>query len=115
MDYPDAETVALGMDNLTTHGIASLYETFTPDEAFALVQRLEIHDTPEPESWLDIAEIKLSAPSRQCLDRRISDLGTPQHRSRRPATHDNTEQRPVRWQFATDDAHVKLRHLHPKS
>ena|SRR5881227_2332826 len=36
VDYPDAETVVLVMDNLNTHGIASLYEAFTPDEAFAL-------------------------------------------------------------------------------
>ncbi|MGZ3147240.1 hypothetical protein ACVDFE_35660 [Lentzea chajnantorensis] len=45
MDYPDAETVVLVMDNLNTHGIASLYEAFDPGEAFALAQRLEIHHT----------------------------------------------------------------------
>jgi hypothetical protein len=44
VDYPDAETVVLVMDNLDTHGIASLY-AFTPGEAFALAQRLEIHHT----------------------------------------------------------------------
>ena len=34
VDYPDAETVVLVMDNLNTHGIASLYEAFSPEEAF---------------------------------------------------------------------------------
>ncbi|HEY5833825.1 transposase, partial [Streptomyces sp.] len=30
LDYPDAETVVLVMDNLNTHGIGSLYEAFEP-------------------------------------------------------------------------------------
>ncbi|MGW4334856.1 transposase [Rhodococcus koreensis] len=40
VDYPDAETVVLVMDNLNTHGIGSLYEAFEPAEAFALVAPL---------------------------------------------------------------------------
>ncbi|GGN30589.1 hypothetical protein GCM10011609_88490 [Lentzea pudingi] len=76
VDYPNAETVVLVMDNLNTHGIALLYEAFEPGEAFALAQRLEIHHTPKHGSWLNISEIELSALSRQCLDRRISDLAT---------------------------------------
>ena len=75
-DYPDAETVVLVMDNLNTHGIGSLYEAFPPQKAFALAQRLEIHHTPKHGSWLNIAEIELSALTRQCLDRRIDDLDT---------------------------------------
>ena len=38
----------LVMDNLNTHGIASLYEAFPPAEAHALAQRLEIHHTKTP-------------------------------------------------------------------
>ena len=70
-DYPDAQTVVLVMDNLNTHGIGSLYDAFEPATAFALAQRLEIHHTPRHGSWLNIAEIELSALARQCLDRRI--------------------------------------------
>lgn len=55
------------MDNLNTHGIASLYEAFPPDEAFALAQRLDIHHTPKHGSWLKVADIELSALSRQSL------------------------------------------------
>jgi DDE superfamily endonuclease len=40
---PLAEKVVLVMDNLNTHGIASLYEAFTPETARALATRLEIH------------------------------------------------------------------------
>ncbi|WP_242422568.1 transposase, partial [Frankia torreyi] len=71
---PHAERVVLVMDNLNTHGIASLYEAFDPAVAFALAGRLEIHHTPKHGSWLNIAEIELAALTRQCLDRRIDDL-----------------------------------------
>ncbi|MBP2471779.1 hypothetical protein JOF53_000651 [Crossiella equi] len=114
VDYPDAETVVLVMDNLNTHGIASLYEAFAPDEAFALAQRLEIHHTPKHGSWLNIAENELSALSRQCLDRRISDLDTLNAELAAWQHAINAERRQVRWQFTTNDARVKLRHLYPK-
>src|SRR5437588_7344567 len=78
-------------------------------------QRLEIHHTPKHGSWLNIAEIELSALSRQCLDRRISDLDTLNAELAAWQHAINAEQRQVRWQFTTDDARVKLRHLYPKS
>lgn len=62
------------MGNLNTHTIGSLYEAFEPAKARELAQRLEIHYTPKHGSWLNSAEIELSALTRQCLDRRISDL-----------------------------------------
>jgi hypothetical protein len=114
VDYPDAETVVLVMDNLNTHGIASLYEAFDPGEAFALAQRLEIHHTPKHGSWLNIAEIELSALSRQCLDRRISDLDTLNTELTAWQHATNVNQRGVDWQFTTDDARTRLRHLYPK-
>src|SRR6266545_4109461 len=71
--YPTAERIVLVMDNLNTHTPAALYEAFTPAEAKRIADRLEIHYTPKHGSWLDIAEIELSALARQCLDRRIPD------------------------------------------
>ena len=61
------------MDNLNTHGGASLYEVFQPDEARRLLDRLQIHYTPKHGSWLNMAEIELGVLSRQCLNRRIPD------------------------------------------
>jgi len=72
--YPDAVSVCLVMDNLNTHSAASLYETFEPQEARRLVERLDIHYTPKHGSWLNMAEIELSALKGQCLDRRIPDM-----------------------------------------
>lgn len=113
VDYPDAKTVVLVMDNLNTHGIASLYEAFPPEQAHALAQRLEIHHTPKHGSWLNIAEIELSALTRQCLDRRISDLDVLNTELAAWQAATNADQRQVDWQFTTDDARVKLRHLYP--
>ena len=75
--YPKAEKVVLVMDNLNTHTISSLYEAFPSEEAFRLARRLEIHFTPKHGSWLNIAEIELSAMTVQCLGgRRIPDIIT---------------------------------------
>ena len=113
VDYPDAETVVLVMENLNTHSIGSLYEAFEPAKAFALAQRLEIHHTPKPGSWLNIAEIELSVLTRQCLDRRIDDLAILNAELTAWQHATNTDQRQVDWHFTTDDARTKLRHLYP--
>jgi DDE superfamily endonuclease len=115
VDYPDAETVVLVMDNLNTHGLGSLYEAFEPAEAFTLAQRLEIHHTPKHGSWLNIAEIELSALTRQCLDRRIGDLAVLNTELTAWQHTTNTEQRQVNWHFTTDNARIKLRHLYPNT
>jgi len=74
--YPDAERIVPVMNNLNIHSPASLYETFPPDEAKRLADRLEIHHTPKHGSWLNMAEIELSVLRRQCLDRRLPDFAT---------------------------------------
>ncbi|HML90515.1 MAG TPA: transposase, partial [Methylomusa anaerophila] len=72
--YPHAKRIRLVMDNLNTHTVASLYEAFAPSKALELSKRLEIHYTPKHGSWLNIAEIELSALTLQCLDRRIPSI-----------------------------------------
>jgi hypothetical protein len=113
VDYPGAELVVLVMDNLNTHGIGSLYQAFEPQEAFALAQRLEIHHTPKHGSWLNIAEIELSALTRQCLDRRINDIDVLNDELTAWQTAVNADQRQVNWHFTTHDARTRLRHLYP--
>ena len=113
IDYPDADKVVLVMDNLNTHNTGSLYEAFEPAKAFALAQRLEIHHTPKHGSWLNIAEIELSALTRQCLDRRIDDLDVLNTELAAWQAATNADQRQVNWQFTTDNARIKLRHLYP--
>jgi hypothetical protein len=114
-DYPDAPKVVLVMDNLNTHTLGSLYEAFTPAKARELASRLEIHYTPKHGSWLNVAEIELSALSRQCLSRRIADIEKLNHELGHWQKDVNTDKRPVNWQFTTDDARTKLRHLYPEN
>ena len=113
-DYPDAERVVLVMDNLNTHTLGSLYEAFEPAKARALAERLEIHHTPRHGSWLNIAEIELSALTRQCLDRRIDDLDILNAELADWQDATNADQRQVNWHFTTSDARTRLRHLYPE-
>ena len=62
--YREADKLVLVMDQLNTHSPASLYEAFAPEEAKRLADRLEIHHTPKHGSWLNMAEIELSALGR---------------------------------------------------
>lgn len=113
-EYPSAEKVVLVMDNLNTHNISSLYKVFMPEEAFRLSQRLEIHYTPKHGSWLDIAEIELSALASQCLGtRRISSIETLNIELAAWHCDRNASQKGVDWQFTTSDARNKLKHLYP--
>jgi hypothetical protein len=112
--YPDAEKVVLVMDNLNTHVISSFYETFPPEEAFRLAQRLEIHYTPKHGSWLDIAEIELSALAAQCLgNRRIPSIEALNKELSAWETQRNGSQKGVDWHFTAADARTKLKRLYP--
>ena len=111
--YPLAEKVVLVMDNLNTHGIASLYEAFAPEIARALAARLEIHHTPKHGSWLNMAETELSVLSRQCLDRRIDDRDLMARQIAVWQTTRNAATARINWQFTTADARIKLKRLYP--
>jgi hypothetical protein len=112
--YPNCEKVVLVMDNLNTHAISSLYSTFPPEEAFSLTQRIEIHYTPKHGSWLDIAEIELSALAIQCLgERRIPTIEMLNDELSSWHTRRNSQQKGVDWQFTTENARVKLKRLYP--
>jgi len=111
--YPNAKQIRLVMDNLNTHSIGSLYNAFTPDIARSLAQRLEIHFTPKHGSWLNIAEIELSALTMQCLNRRIGNLDALRNEISAWGTSRNLMQKSVNWQFTTNDARGILKSLYP--
>ena len=112
--YPDADKAVLVMDNLNTHNIASLYATFEPRHARELAERLEIHYTPKHGSWLDIAEIELSALGRQCIaNNRIPNLEVLRNLLKPWAVGRNAAQKGVDWHFTAEDAKIKLKHLYP--
>ncbi len=110
--YRDAEKVVLVMDQLNTHGAWSLYEAFAPDEARRIADKLEIHHTPKHGSWLNMAEIELSAFARD-LPERVGGKPAMQRHVTAWEKHRNESKAKVNWQFSTADARVKLRKLYP--
>jgi hypothetical protein len=112
--YPEADRIRLVCDNLNTHGIGALYEAFPPEQARRLASRLEIHHTPKHGSWLNIAEIELSALTLQCLDRRLPDMKTLIKETQQWDKRRNASQKGVDWQFSTHDARIKLKRLYPQ-
>jgi hypothetical protein len=115
VQYPEAERIRLICDQLNTHGLGSLYEAFPPEQARRLAARLEIHHTPKHGSWLNIAEIELSALTLQCLDRRLPDIETLREETKQWETRRNTAQKEVDWQFSTPDARIKHKRLYPQT
>lgn len=112
--YPYAKKIRLVMDNLNTHAISSLYERFPPKKARAIAKKLEIHYTPKHGSWLNIAEIELSAISRQGLNPRIDSIESLEKAAKAWESNKNQSQRKVNWHFTTEDARVKLIRLYPQ-
>jgi hypothetical protein len=111
--FPAAERIVLVLDNLNTHDPASLYLAFPPAEAKRLWDKLEVHYTPKHGSWLNIAELELSALGRQCLDRRLPDRATLTAEVAAWAATRNAAAATVDWHFTTADARTKLKHLYP--
>lgn len=111
--YPDCKKIVLVLDNLNTHSVASLYESFPPEEALRLANRLEIHYTPKHGSWLNMAEIEIGVMSRQCLRGYLSDMDAVSAQVRSWVRDRNSQGTSVNWQFTTADARTKLRRLYP--
>ena len=110
--YKDAVKVVLVMDNLNTHTPASLYDAFPPDEARRLTEKLEIHHTPKHGSWLNVAEIELSAVGRR-LRERMNDAAELARHVAAIESDRNAAGKGLDWQFTTDQARIKLKRLYP--
>jgi hypothetical protein len=111
--YKHAPKIKLIQDNLNTHTIDSLYKAFPPKEARSYAKRLEFHNTPKHGSWLNIAELTISVLSKQCINRRIASMEELNRElSAWQSEYSGTES-VVNWQFATEDARIKLRKLYP--
>ena len=111
--FPDAERIRVVMDNLNTHTIVALYNTFEPAEARRIARKLEIHNTPKHGSWLNMTEIELSAFGRECLNRRIPDVESLKREVAALEAERNAHESTVHWRFTTADARIKLRRLYP--
>ncbi len=106
--YPDADKIVLVQDNLNTHNPSSFYEVFDAPEAFALSQRFEMVYTPKKASWLNMAEIELSALSKQCLARRIDNISFLTKEVMAWRKKRNRLGIGITWQFTKNKARTKL-------
>lgn len=106
--FSQAEKVVLVQDNLNTHNASSFYENLPPEEAFALAQRFEMHYTPRHGSWLNMAELELSALSRICLSRRIQSIEELDREIQSLVKERNELNIKVEWQFSIAKAREKL-------
>jgi hypothetical protein len=111
--YPEAERLSLVQDNLNTHTAGALYETFPPQQARQILDRLEFHPTPKHGSWMNQAEIEISIFERGCLSRPVPDAATLQQRVRALETERNERRATIEWQFTSHQARVKLKKLYP--
>lgn len=111
--YESADKITLVMDNLNTHVPGSFYEVFPPDKAKALLDRFEFVYTPKHGSWLNMAEIELNVLIRQCLNRRIDDIGIVRREVRAWQEFRNNKNAKVNWQFTAENARTKLSRLYP--
>ena len=111
--YADAEKITLVCDNLNTHFFGSLYKAFGADEAFRIMNRIELVHTPKHGSWLNMAEPELSILTRQCFTKRIGQQKEVERRCNAWKAHRNKHQKGIDWQFTKENARVKLKQLYP--
>jgi transposase len=111
--YPNATRIRIVMDNLNTHHAGSFYEAFAPAEARRLALRFEFHYTPKHGSWLNMAEIELSALEHMCLNQRLATPDALQTEVRAWECERNQKEVTVNWRFTTTDARFKLKSLYP--
>ncbi len=107
------EHIKLVQDNLNTHNASSFYEAFEPQLAHQLKNKFEYHYTPINGSWLNMAEIELSAISRQCLNRRIPKQEMLESEVSACVKERNEKRIKINWRFTTNDARVKLERHYP--
>ncbi|MDX6694855.1 MAG: hypothetical protein QOF02_2458 [Blastocatellia bacterium] len=106
--FPEAEKIRLAQDNLNTHNLSSLSETFAAEEAFALGQRFEFYYTPKKASWLNMIEIEFSAIARQCLHRRIAAKAELEREAQAIVKEREAKAIKIEWQFSITAARTKL-------
>jgi transposase len=111
--YPNASTIRVVLDNLSTHRAKNLYEAFPAAEARRILRRLEFHYTPKHASWLNMVEIEIGVLSRQCLARRIPDRASLEVQVEAWTRARNDDRSRIEWLFAVDDARRKLGHAYP--
>jgi transposase len=109
--YPQAETIHLVMDNLSSHTRKALVDHFGESHGSSLWDRFTVHYTPRHGSWLNQAEIEISLLSRQCLGkRRIGHRKSLAKEVRAWNRRTNRKRTKIDWTFTRKKARLKFRY-----
>ena len=109
LQYPDAKTIHLVMDNLNIHSRKVTDGPLRRGIGGEVWDRFTVHYTPTHGSWLNQAEIEIGLFSRQCLGtRRIPDLKTLRRESRAWNRRMNRDRVKINWKFDRKAARRKF-------
>ena len=114
MAYPEAETIHLVMDNLSTHSPKSLIDLCGEEFGGEIWHCFTPHYTPVHGSWLNQAEIEIGLFSRQCLGkRRLPDLTALRREATAWNRGVNRDGVKIDWQFDRKAARRKFGYKKP--
>jgi transposase len=107
--YPEADTIHLVMDNLSSHRRKALVDRYGERIGGLLWDRFTVHYTPKHGSWLNQAEIEISLFSRECLGiRRIPSLRDLSREAQAWNRKMNRDQVVINWKFTRKKARQKF-------
>lgn len=110
--FPAAKQIRLVMDNLNTHTMGALYERYEPEEARRIIRKIKVHHTPKHGSWLNMAEVEISALTRECMNRRLCSEEMVQREIEACVKNRNERKATVVWGFFSKEARVKMKRLY---
>jgi transposase len=114
--YPEADTIHLVMDNLSTHTRKALVVRFGVKAGTWLWNRFTVHYTPKHGSWLNQAEMEVSLFSRQCLGkRRIGNIAALRKQARAWDRRVNRDRITIQWKFTRRHARRTLHYTITRS
>jgi hypothetical protein len=109
LEYPQAKTIHLVLDNLNIHRRKALVDVFGTEMASEVWNRFTVHYTPTHGSWLNQAEIEIGMFSRQCLGkRRIPSLKLLKSEARAWNRRVNRDRVKIAWKFDRKTARKKF-------
>ena len=114
LHFPEAETIRVVLDNLSTHSPAALYQAFPAPQARRILRRLEFHHTPKHASWLNMVEIEIGVLRSQCLNRRIDSQDLLVREVAAWQARRNASGARINWMFSTEQARAKMAKAYPK-
>jgi len=109
--YPEAQTIHLVMDNLSSHTRKALVDRFGEQDGQALWDRFTVHYTPVHGSWLNQAELEVGLFSKQCLGkRRIGTIRKLRAEARAWNRRTNRKRVKINWTFDRKKARKKFKY-----